>query len=165
MERSVSILKLNGRMGMIVPVSIVRTDGFSDLRQYLQIANNISWNMSFAERPSKLFTGVEKRLTIWIMCKGKYTNNSYLSHYRRWFADERDSLFSRICFVGQEVGCNLVGTAIPKIQNKTELKILSRLAAQSPISCFFNKNTHHVVYYTRKLRYFIQILRFYPFDY
>ena len=65
MERADYLLSKNGKIGMIVPVSISSTDGFDSLRK-LMLANKDSWILNFAERPSKLFTGVEKRLTIWI---------------------------------------------------------------------------------------------------
>ncbi|MCL4197206.1 MAG: Eco57I restriction-modification methylase domain-containing protein, partial [Phycisphaerales bacterium] len=66
MERALGLLATDGAFGMIVPVSVVSTDGFAVLRKVL-LAEGPAWTSSFAERPSKLFTGVEKRLAIWLM--------------------------------------------------------------------------------------------------
>lgn len=162
MERSSNLLDKHGRMGMIVPVSVVSTDGFSSLRDLILRTNRISWSLSFAERPSKLFTGVEKRLTIWLACKAAATSQLLLSNYRRWFAEERDFLFSRISYVLKSNDCELVRTAIPKIANPIETRILARLSTQKRLDSFFVKNSSHIVYYTRKLRYFVQFFDFIP---
>jgi Eco57I restriction-modification methylase len=71
MERSKNLIDYGGRLGMIVPVSIVSADGFSELRNCLKGSGGNSWSLNFAERPSKLFNGVDKRLTIWVMEKLK----------------------------------------------------------------------------------------------
>ncbi len=83
MERSIKLLDSAGYTGMIVPVSIVSTDGFESLRnEFVQNSDGL-WVSSYAERPSKLFTGVEKRLTVWIANMG--TGGKFiLSKYRRW---------------------------------------------------------------------------------
>ena len=62
MERALVLMSKSGRLGMIVPISVVSTDGFGSLRGLLLRGHRTSWSLSFAERPSKLFTGVEKRL-------------------------------------------------------------------------------------------------------
>ena len=95
MERASKLLIKQGRNGLIVPVSLVSTDGFSSLRYFVRKTNIISWNLSFAERPSKLFTGVEKRLTIWLGQKGSSNSFNFLSNYRRWLKEERDFLDSK----------------------------------------------------------------------
>ena len=163
MERSDMLLILSGRLGMIVPVSIVSTDGFSKLRCCLRKEGSISWNLNFAERPSKLFTGVEKRLTIWLM---KLSSNDveqlHLSNYRRWMAEERDTLFAKNQFVPHTVKSSLIGDSIPKVSEPIETRILERLSVEKPIEKYFISSSRHIVYYTRKLRYFVQFFNFIP---
>ncbi len=163
MERSCVLLPRGGRMGMIVPVSIVSTDGFSELRHCLRKSRPLSWTLNFAERPSKLFTGVEKRLTIWLMKQSaNEVDQCYLSNYKRWMEEERDALFSKNRFVPYITNCSIVGDSIPKIFAPMETRILARLSADNPLGRYFVRASPHFVYYTRKLRYFVQFFDFVP---
>ncbi len=163
MERSKLLLLRGGRLGMIVPVSIVSADGFSELRQCLRPPQAMSWTLNFAERPSKLFTGVEKRLTIWLMhLASGVVGHSYLSNYKRWMAEERDALFAKNQFVTGTANCSLVGDSIPKMNVPIEIRMLERLASEKPLQTYFSSASAHVVYYTRKLRYFVQFFDFVP---
>ena len=163
MERSLSLLASTGQLGMIIPVSVVSADGFAELRQVLRKSGSQSWTLSFAERPSKLFTGVEKRLTIWLLKHGTSGEQRlYLSNYKRWAADERATLFSRNQFVPHNAKCSLVVDSIPKVCSDAETRILERLADNRPLTTYLRRESKHVVYYTRKLRYFVQFFDFVP---
>ncbi len=164
MERSLTLLLKKGWIGMIVPVSIVSTDGFDSLRTSFKSQKCISWNLNFAERPSKLFTGVEKRLTIWLTHKinEETQTSSHLEGYKRWLAEERDNLFAQIKFVKHNNSLNLVGTSIPKISSAIEANILTRMSEQKSLATFLSKQGQHIIYYTRKLRYFVQFYNFIP---
>jgi type I restriction-modification system DNA methylase subunit len=162
MERSTQLLSKVSRLGMIVPVSIVSTDGFAPLRSLLFEPNRISWNLNFAERPSKLFVGVEKRLTIWIMHQGASSESVNLSKYKRWFAEERLFLFSQGSFIRSVDDYNFVGSATPKINSIAEIGILTRLSKENPLKTYFSYKSKNIAYYTRKLRYFVQFFDFIP---
>jgi hypothetical protein len=163
MERSVILMDSGGHLGMIVPVSIISTDGFEDLRAYLNKSLRFSWSIGFAERPSKLFTGVEKRLSIWLTCKKKDgVKSSFFSKYYRWLAEERENLFSSISFVPRQHDEQLVGTSIPKVADQLEINILLKLSAKKPLGAYLKRYTKDIVYYTRKVRYFVQFFDFIP---
>ncbi len=162
MERSGCLLTHGGRLGMIVPVSSVSTDGFSELRRCLRKQAFFAWILNFAERPSKLFTGVEKRLTIWLTKQGGDAAQLCLSNYKRWMAEERDVLFPKNEFVSDSSSSSLVGDSIPKICTPVESRILTRLLTENPLERYFMSTSPHVVYYTRKLRYFVQFFDFVP---
>ena len=66
-EQALRITRATGYIGLIVPVSLASTEGFSTLRKAVFEKSEVAWITNFAERPAKLFTGVEKRLTIAIM--------------------------------------------------------------------------------------------------
>ena len=70
MERAVTLMREGGHLGMITPVSIIGTDGLEQLRRLLLKSAARTYIQGFAERPSKLFNGVEKRLAIWVMRQG-----------------------------------------------------------------------------------------------
>lgn len=163
MERSSRLLKRTGRLGIIIPVSIVSTDGFAELRTFLRKHTSSAWTLSFAERPSKLFTGVEKRLTIWLSRHGpEESTRLLLSSYRRWAAEERDFLFAQNQFVPFSNEAALVGDSIPKIRTRVEAAILGRLSRETPLEAYFTGASQFVVFYTRKLRYFVQFFDFVP---
>jgi len=170
MERSKVLLGSSGNLGMIVPISVVSTDGFVPLREFLLKSYTVTWTSSFAERPAKLFTGVEKRLTIWLTTSRAGTKKSFLSTYRRWFSEERDSqfrekdvLFSQMRYVEDDAASSvIVDSVIPKIASSTELNLLARLFTNRQLSHYFQKHTGCIVYYTRKLRYFVQFYDFVP---
>jgi len=157
MERSIELQKSGGRMGMIVPVSITGTDGFGLLRKILLENSDLTCIQSFAERPSKLFTGVDKRLSIWLMRHGQGNGKIYTSNYRRWFAEEREHLFATAVLEEISNVRTPIAGALPKIRNRIEVEILKKLSdGQPPIENFLTKTSSHVLYYTRKVRYFVQ---------
>ena len=162
MERAMQLLANRGSFGMIVPVSVVSTDGFQQLRDVLHEGFATSWVLNFAERPSKLFTGVEKRLTIWLGQRGEGERRKFVSRYRRWFAEERPHLFATTTFAEADDDARLVGGAIPKVSTPEELTILTVLSRQKPVASFLRRTSEHVIYYTRKLRYFVLFLDFVP---
>jgi hypothetical protein len=162
MERMRNINHGRCNIGLIIPVSIVSTDGFTPLREFLVKKNSITWILNFAERPSKLFVGVEKRLTIWLSRYGVETSKTFLAKYRRWVAEERDFIFSNISFVENFLETKIVRTSIPKISSQIEMSILQKISKNPPLGIYFQKNSRHVIYYTRKLRYFVQFFDFVP---
>ncbi|MGE3344316.1 MAG: DNA methyltransferase [Vicinamibacterales bacterium] len=162
MERSRHLLSPNGTLGMIVPVSIIGTDGFDELRSLLCRTHDPCWCIGFAERPSKLFTGVEKRLAIWLMTRSASIGALHVSNYQRWLSQERGHLFSTLHYAASPSEGRLVGSALPKIGTSIESEIIRKLAAQKRLDSFFVKTSDHVVYYTRKVRYFVQFLDFVP---
>lgn len=169
MERTRTLSGHFSGIGMIIPVSIVSTDSFRPLRDLFTCKDNVSWALSFAERPSKLFNGVEKRLTIWLSHRRSNANRLFVSKYRRWLSEERDYLtklkdvlFTQISFVEETVNSNLIKSVVPKISTSVELSILERLKSNQPLNTFFQRTSSNIVYYTRKVRYFVQFFDFVP---
>ena len=164
MERSESLAKPIGKMGMIVPVSISSTDGFDALRKILLKSERVSWCLGFAERPSKLFTGVEKRLAIWVGTgSGSGPDRSlYLSNYRRWLGEEREALFQTTRLTEKGTIKDLVGSSLPKIALPIERDILLKLGNDNALKNQFLKHSVYHIYYTRKVRYFVQFFDFVP---
>lgn len=162
MERSAGLLGSGGSFGMIVPVSISGTDGFHTLRKRLLQPGSTSWCIGYAERPSKLFNGVEKRLAIWLSRMRDTAGSLYMSKYHRWLSDERDYLFAGLHFIAKGEAGALVGTSLPKIATLMERRILEKLEKQMPLQSLWTRNSKHLVYYTRKVRYFVQFFDFIP---
>jgi hypothetical protein len=70
MERAFHLTKMSSFIGLIVPVSLPSVDGFSSLRRVVSSNSDEIWVSHYAERPTKLFEGVEKRLTISLTKRG-----------------------------------------------------------------------------------------------
>ena len=151
-----------GRLGFIVPVSLVSTDGFDSLRELLHRRTNSIWVSNYAERPAKLFNGVEKRLTIYVSSAGQQ-GIQFSSHYYRWLEEERHQLLEKIEYTQVLSSHSLVGSSIPKTSRPEELHILEVLGRQGTrLSSFLRSDGKHLIYYTRKLRYFVQFFDFIP---
>jgi hypothetical protein len=96
MERALEIMRQNTYLGMIVPVSSVSGESFSLLRELLLKRQGLL--SSYSNRPSKLFQGVEQRLTICIL-KNSITEIIFTSPYQHWYESERQHLFSQLLYV------------------------------------------------------------------
>ncbi|WP_239773090.1 Eco57I restriction-modification methylase domain-containing protein [Mammaliicoccus sp. I-M36] len=63
-ERSLELLKKEGNLGVIVPISIVSTQRMKTLRQLVMDECKDIWLANFADRPGSLFNGVHQKLSI-----------------------------------------------------------------------------------------------------
>ncbi len=151
LERSATELLLrSGRIGMIVPISIVSTDGYKSLRS---VMGEGFYHANFGVRPSKLFDGVDKRLTIILSNREK--NRNYTTKYYRWTSEERENLFSKISFQISNDNTFCI-SGYPKTSSIIERDILEKLEKRPPVSAYLVKYSQSKIRYTRKLQYFIQ---------
>ncbi len=155
-EKSLQINKHKGRNGMIVPVSIVSTDGFNVLRTHMQDNTESLYFSNFAMRPGKLFDHVDKHLTVFIAQKGN-SSNIYSSKYYRWSSEAREGLFGLIEYVPISKSI-LHNYSIPKVATYRERSILNKIKSNKSIANYFVGEGIHNAYHTRKLRYFVQFL-------
>ena len=155
-ERSTSVLNAKGGIGMIVPISIVSTDGFNPLRNLISDKLDKVWFSSYAMRPAKLFDGVEKHLSIFVGNCAE-TKQLYSTKYYRWYSEERDFLFELLKYTSI-VKNDFHNNSVPKVGTQTEATIISKIKTDKSISFYTLKTSIHKVYHTRKLRYFLQFL-------
>lgn len=94
LERASRISPASGRLGMIVPVSLLGGDGYACVVH--QVIRAASWISSFSNRPGKLFAGVEQRLAIVISAGGSKCD--YVSDYSHWYEPERAVLFDSLAY-------------------------------------------------------------------
>ena len=155
-ERSSKILNLNGGIGMIVPISIVSTDGFESLRKLITQKLKSVWYSSYAMRPAKLFDGVEKHLSI-LLANHTEPKNIFSSKYYRWYSENRDYLFQSLQYT-QVNKLHFHNDSIPKVGTIIETSILKKIKTNQSISSSTLNFSKYIVYHTRKLRYFLQFL-------
>ncbi|GAB4210716.1 MAG: hypothetical protein OHK0022_44270 [Roseiflexaceae bacterium] len=159
-ERSLSLKKDTGSIGLIVPVSFLCTERMVPL-QSISIYKHNSWNSSFDMRPSSLFTGVSQRLTITIIRKKSEKIESYFGGFRRWTEKERDHLLNLTSYI--EVDLNDFKSGyMPKISENTEYSIFKKMTGSSIVD-FEIKESKNPIYIHRIVRYFVKAIDFIPY--
>jgi methylase of polypeptide subunit release factors len=161
-ERSIALANHAGRIGFIIPVASVCTDGYATLRQEWLTTGQV-FISNFNDRPAKLFDGLEHiRLSIVLLSKGKSKRGSvYSTDYNKWFAETREYLFQRLQFTDSTPLVTAGG--MPKIGSIIEVAILAKVSSiRKSLGHFVSASGRNRLYYTRKLSWFVQILGFVP---
>jgi len=97
MERASLLTKLNGRNGMICPLSLSFSNDFSEIRHVLFSAYAINWFSFYGRIPSALFSyDVRVRNTIHLAKMAVGDKSNYSTRLHRWFDAARPHLFSTL---------------------------------------------------------------------
>ncbi len=164
-ERTLNLLQETGKLGVIIPVASVCTDGYLPLQRVLKSAGNLVIS-SYNDRPSKLFDGLEHiRLSIILCLKTEQASHTiFTTKYNKWQNIERSQLFHRITYIS--VDGFIREESIPKLWSPLERSLLGKVLTQVKTLAFYaQKTSEHCIYYTRKLSGFVQILDFIPIIY
>lgn len=155
-ESGISLAKHDGRIGLIVPLSLACTERMTEARDLLSART--TWLSCWDIRPTSLFTGVTQRLCIVLTSSQKAGVQTLTSGYRRWTAGERPTLMQTTIYTPCEM--RDPRRAIPKVGSGVELTILSRLP-QRTIDHWADKHAESL-YVHRIVRYFIKATTFLP---
>lgn len=121
-RRVTEILSKQGRHGFIVMHNLAFSRNFKDVRDLICGKTKASWFSFYSRIPSGLFSGdVRVRNCIYITASSG--TGQYTSHLQRWFAEQRDYLFSRIeyaKFVRRDVIPMLSSTELQMIFEKQQ---------------------------------------------
>ncbi len=160
-ERCLEISTTRGRIGMIVPVASVCTEGYSSLQGLLRDSGSTIVS-NFNDRPGKLFDGLEHiRLSIILSYKEpRESNSTFSTGYIKWQTVQRPSLFERLAFVNT-TPTNRVGS-MAKFGSSIESSLLEKVSNERGPLARYASGGAFKIYYTRKLSYFVQILDFIP---
>jgi hypothetical protein len=164
-ERTYNVVLRSGRVGLIIPISIFGTPGFRPLQELTLRTCQSIWVSSFANRPSQLFEGAQKRLTILLGYKGmKSSQQLYTSAYLRWTRDEREPLFPARLSYGQAVNPFRVhSTSLEKLGHQGEIDCFSRISSfPASLKKSVVDDGAFRLFYTRKFGYFLAFLDFVP---
>jgi hypothetical protein len=131
LERETRIICPKGRMGNIVPVSIMSTPGYFSLRKLLHKLG-ASYFASYNIHPCCLFDGAHPRLSI-VFNDLSHDNGIYVSRYHKWTADERKILFLKCYYlrISSEITEKRINISLPKISSEISNDILSKMMMQS----------------------------------
>ena len=131
LERETNLISACGRMGNIVPVSIMSTPGYVSLRTLLyRVGTN--YYASYNIHPCCLFEGAHPRLSIIINDFSKKCD-IYTSRYHKWTTDERPVLFKKCHYMrlGAEIIEKRIANTLPKMSSQLSNKILSTMISHS----------------------------------
>ncbi|MBI4748882.1 MAG: hypothetical protein HY774_10370 [Acidobacteria bacterium] len=166
LERAYGLLKTGGRLGVIVPISMFGTDGFSTLQAETLRQFHLLWVAWFANRPAQLFDGAQKRLTIVLGRKGAQTGTTiHTTAYIRWWKEEREHLFeTRIGYARPASPFQVFAQALEKLGSDLEVNLFHKLVSASSgrMRESLSPNGVERCYYTRKFGYFLAFTDFIP---
>jgi hypothetical protein len=89
-EKSLAIINKEGYSGMIIPLTSISNNNMKLLRDCLFTVGEVFLS-SYEIRPSKLFDGVDQRLTIFL--RNSLRRNIHSTGIRRWHSEQRNYLF------------------------------------------------------------------------
>ena len=156
-ERSIQLLKKDGVIGFIVPISIVSTPRMKTLRKFVEgNCKNIFYS-NFGDRPGTLFNGVHQKISILIAQKGKEDPNIFTSEYYHWYNDERDSIFDNIRYIE-----NMYREEdfYYKIGNEIQLSIINKInKIDTPIKSMICNNSSYYAYWNDRMTFWMKCFK------
>jgi hypothetical protein len=128
-ERSLALLRAGGRLGMIVPIASVSTEGMRELQALYD--QQFQWHSHFAVRPGKLFDGVDMNLTISLLHNTGAKGRGFTTGYRRWSngkGSDRPYLFTTLSYTTNPY-LTQHSNPFPKLGSTVEADILRKMLA------------------------------------
>lgn len=163
-ERLTVLCKVGAFSGVIVPIAIGSVTDTESIRGVCSEIYQKIWSSHYAIRPTKLFDGVEQRLSILLGRHGSGAEGWYTSKYHQWFSEERQALFDRLCLTEMPLRQSSIAPW-PKVGSTLESRILSHLSdfSKAPIRRLVTDASQWNFYFHRTPGYWIRMLDFLPF--
>jgi adenine-specific DNA-methyltransferase len=161
-EQGLNLLKTNGILSFIVPMSITSSDAMTGLHNLLENTCQKICISSYSNRPKQIFDNAGLRTSIISFIKTKTKNEQILTTrmIRRRNDDELSNMMSNIAFINSK-SVKLKGR-YPKISTQLELQILQKLFANgTPLLQFCEAQGKPIYYRTSGGRYF-NVITNYP---
>jgi Eco57I restriction-modification methylase len=144
-ERSLALLKANGGISMILPMSIVSTQRMKMVQELLEATRSV-WYANFSWRPGKLFDTVNRALTI-VVGTTDHDLKTFSTTCQKWTSDTRDLLVLRMVYA--QVPRSRGYYWVPKIDCSVEQAVLTKmLNASSTLAYFIERSDQHIYYRT-----------------
>jgi hypothetical protein len=157
-ERSLALLRADGRYGMIVPIASVSTEGMHELQALYN--GYRQWHSHWAVRPGKLFVGVDMNLTISLLQKTIEPGQSYTTGYRRWsngVDGDRSHLFTTLSYT-LSPQFQAHANPYPKLGSPLETRLLARMLNHGRKLRHYTDPTGEALYYHSGGRYWRKAL-------
>jgi hypothetical protein len=165
-ERATALMTKKGSFGMIVPLSGFSTDrmeAYQNLVHEKFSSLHISYYSGDAH-PSVLFSGVKYRLAIILATQQGEDNRStiFSSQYLRWYADERDDLFSNIEYHQNQESEGYLRFA--KTGSPLAVQVLEKILKKDiSIRAYLRKYSEFKINYHRSPVFWIRSMNFEPY--
>ena len=142
-ERATSITNNLSVLSMIVPISIINTPRYKELRKLYKKGITYYANFSGETNPGTMFDGVKHNLTIFIHKNTNKKDITYTTNFIRFYNEYRDSLFENISYQNAiECDCGYY-----KFGNKTQYSIHNKIKCNKSVSTLFaNIKTDNKIY-------------------
>lgn len=144
-------MQSSSRFGMIVPLSAFCTARMSVISTVLSSSCTRQWISHFGFRPSKLFNGVNLRLSI-ALAQGKKnieSEGAHTSQFAKWNAEARDVLFSCMNYIIHSEN-EQKKAVIPKISTHTERQIIRKITSCARLlSSISASSSNYKVFYKK----------------
>ena len=163
-DRCLSLSHRNSFLSLIVPIALPSTDRMMAIRKSLT-SNAEIWVSNYAIRPSKLFSGAEQRLSLFVASR-RSKGKTFTTRYMKWNSKERDFLFQCLQYhLGPWRA--LTRDVWPKFESATAEEIFHKMARQGvSIAEYLGRNTDSTLYYKNTgIGYFIVVTRQAPVCY
>ena len=128
--RSWSVRCQHGRSGLIVPLSLVFSQDFAELRDYIA-REGTHWCSSFDNIPAPLFSGTSQRCTIWISAPDE--SQLFTTRLFRWRSAYRPCLIDNINYVRVSHQLGIRDFGIPRLSDAAWEKFLAITAGSKAV--------------------------------
>ncbi len=132
-ERALALKSRNGQASFIVQLPVVCSTRMASVRSALRSKSESLNVITFDDRPSKLFDGLQHcRSTIWISAGDRSAGTSHLAstRYQRWNSDARINLFEKLEFAA-DVSGTIFPELIPKYDQSLHAKVFEVIKGKS----------------------------------
>ncbi len=152
LERVSRICNNMGKIGQIIPVSIMSTPGYDSLRK-LYVNLGCIYFSSYNIHPCCLFEGAYPRLSI-VVCSKEKNKVINVSPYNKWLADERKTLFSSISYISLDANLakKCIDQSLPKFKNQKSFELYEKMSLANKMIGYYilSRGTTGVEFYYRR---------------
>jgi hypothetical protein len=165
-ERALSLKSGNGHASFIVQLPVVCSSRMASVRSMLRDKSEKLAVITFDDRPSKLFEGLQHcRSTIWFS-RG-ITNGAtkqYSTRYQRWNSEAREHLFSKLEFA-DDVRGTIFPDLLPKYDQKTHALMFEAIKNKSNKTVFdaISSSRQHFCFYQEATQYWVKAVYGLPY--
>lgn len=162
-ERNTRILKSEGYLGQIIPLSAFCTQRMDPFVNLIKKEQRTTWVSHFGWRPATLFEGVNIPLCIFL-CSSKTIgniNSIYTTEFHKWYQEKRDFLTSLIRYIDTK-GFLRQSFVIPKIPLEYVSIFRKLFSKKFTIANYISKTGNQLFYRNTGGLYWRIILDFQP---
>lgn len=142
-ERSSCLVNHDGRISMIVPISLSNGGNYTSVRTLLSLRGEVYYSHYAGDtHPSCLFNGVQQNLTIFISSP-LFNRKVFSTKYIKFYTEERPKLYSTIFYYDYEQ----TNDEILRICSPLQRNIINKLRFFKSISQWTSNNTGFKVFF------------------